>query len=110
MKTIEDVIIHLRDKVALLTAGETRELVFDAIYALKDINYGQRKVRCRKCRSDDIHQRFRRKGEHLDSDWFAFTEAERDLIRSYCRNCGYRWSDLPRDTATAAPEADTPTT
>lgn len=106
MKTIEDVIIHLRDKVTPLIAGEPRELVFDAIYALKDINYGQRVVRCKKCRSDDIYRRFRRAGERLDDDWLAFTLTERDLIRSYCRTCGYRWSDLPRDTATAAPEGD----
>lgn len=37
METVSDVIIHLRDEVVPLVSGETRELVNDAIYALKAI-------------------------------------------------------------------------
>lgn len=41
METLSDVIIHLRDKVAPLVSGETQELIFDAIYALKAISTKQ---------------------------------------------------------------------
>jgi hypothetical protein len=37
--TLADVIIHLRDIVSPLVGGETFELVADAIYDLKPINY-----------------------------------------------------------------------
>lgn len=56
------------------------------------------KCGCPKCGEKDIYARFRQKGDRLD-DCFSdpFDEARQPLIRLYCRNCGWRWSELPLD-------------
>jgi len=51
---------------------------------------------CPKCGEHDIYNKFRAKGERLD-DCIGdpFDEAEEDVIRRYCRNCGWQWSERP---------------
>lgn len=52
---------------------------------------------CVKCGSNNLYHRLRQKGEKIDSDWNKFDEAQFELIRSVCRNCGHRWISLPLD-------------
>ena len=51
---------------------------------------------CEKCGQHDIANRFRKRGARIDDHVGSpFIEAEEDLIRRYCRNCGYTWSEKP---------------
>jgi len=51
---------------------------------------------CPKCGQKDISNRFVYKGNRInESIGSRFREARHDLIARYCRNCGYRWEELP---------------
>lgn len=52
---------------------------------------------CPKCGSVDLLHRYKKKGEWLDEDLWAFDKAKSELIRTICRCCGHRWSSLPLD-------------
>lgn len=52
---------------------------------------------CPKCGSDDLSHNHRRKDQRLDGTWGLLLDAECELIRTYCRCCGYKWSSLPLD-------------
>lgn len=48
---------------------------------------------CSKCGQKDIANRFVQKGNSIDF-WIGDT-TDVDIIRRYCRNCQYKWSELP---------------
>jgi len=51
---------------------------------------------CPKCGQKDIGNRFIYEGNRIDSSiGGSFEKAEYDLITRYCRNCHYRWNELP---------------
>ena len=54
---------------------------------------------CPKCGQKDIANRFVYKGDRLDNSigGYKYGPAECDLIVRYCRNCHYRWEELPID-------------
>ena len=53
-------------------------------------------IGCSKCGQKEISNRFVYKGNRIDiSIGASLREAECDLIFRYCRNCGYRWEELP---------------
>jgi ssDNA-binding Zn-finger/Zn-ribbon topoisomerase 1 len=53
-------------------------------------------AKCEKCGQGDISNRFVQKGKRLgDYDSLLPWTAEQDVIRRYCRNCGYEWVELP---------------
>lgn len=60
------------------------------------------KKKCCKCGGDNLVHRWKQKGERLDLDTLALAYAKYELIRTYCRTCGYRWSSLPLDDASVS--------
>jgi hypothetical protein len=47
---------------------------------------------------DDISCHFKEKGQKLDEDVFSGQNyAEKDLLRMYCRFCGYKWNEDTRE-------------
>lgn len=51
---------------------------------------------CSKCGQHDIHNRYVKKGERIDpAIGDPFARASKPLIRRSCRNCGFKWSELP---------------
>ena len=58
---------------------------------------------CPKCGEKDIYNSFRPKGYRLDQCFGdPFAEADQDLIRRYCRNCQYKWSERIKDASNAS--------
>ena len=53
---------------------------------------------CPKCGQKIISNSFVAEGKRIDlSIGGSLRKAEHDLIARYCRNCGYRWEELPVD-------------
>ena len=52
---------------------------------------------CPKCGQKDISNSFVHEGGRIDNTIGGYKRglAEHDLIARYCRNCGYRWEELP---------------
>ena len=65
-----------------------------------------KEMTCPKCGGDDLHHRYKKKGERLEDNLCIFDKAECELIRTACRCCGYRWSSLTLDAAEVEAEPD----
>ncbi len=56
------------------------------------------KRKCPKCGQKDIYDHFVEKGERIDDSFLdPFDTTNKDIIRRYCRNCSWKWSELPLD-------------
>ena len=57
---------------------------------------------CPKCGSKGLTHWFHRAGEWLDGN-ISSRRVEQDLIRSFCRNCGFVWNSAPLDSQQKEP-------
>lgn len=52
---------------------------------------------CPKCGDNNLSHNLRQAGQRLDSDWMCYERTDIEVIRTYCRTCGHKWSSLPLD-------------
>jgi len=64
-----------------------------------------RQATCPKCGWPDIQTTFApHVGVHFDSQCGEWVDGRTDMMRRECRECGYRWYELPLD-AEESPDA-----